>query len=73
MSDTVSPTNIHITGDETTDVTTKNIHITDGEDGAAIAEKIGIHVAGGAEAQAASADTGTATTDNIHITSEPAN
>ncbi|WP_051845223.1 hypothetical protein [Streptomyces globisporus] len=71
MSDTVNPTNIHITGGETTDVTTKNIHITDGEDGAAIAEKIGIHVASGAEAPAAG--TGTASTDNIHITSEPAN
>lgn len=73
MSDTVSPTNIHITGGETTDVATKNIHITDGEDGAAIAEKIGIHVASGDEAAATFADTGTATTDNIHITSEPAN
>ncbi|MFH8622707.1 hypothetical protein ACH4A8_12510 [Streptomyces vietnamensis] len=71
MSDTVSPNNIHITGGETTDVTTKNIHITDGEDGAAIAEKIGIHVASADEAS--TAGTGTASTDNIHITSEPVN
>ncbi|MFD9614627.1 hypothetical protein ACFWWS_35215 [Streptomyces sp. NPDC059083] len=78
MSDerTVNPTNIHITGGETTDVTTKNIHITEGEDGAAIAEKIGIkniHITGGGEQPVAPTGTGTATTDNIHITSEPAN
>ncbi|MDV9188577.1 hypothetical protein R6L23_10165 [Streptomyces sp. SR27] len=75
MSDerTVSPTNIHITGGETTDVSTKNIHITDGEDGAAIAEKIGIHVTGEGEAPAATADATKAPEGNIHITTEPAN
>ncbi|MFD5770075.1 hypothetical protein ACFWIN_30250 [Streptomyces sp. NPDC127049] len=63
--------------DENTDVTTKNIHITEGEDASAIAEKIGIkniHITGGPEEPVAPAGsgTGTATTDNIHITSEPA-
>lgn len=66
------PGNIHITGGETADITTKNIHITDDENTAAeIAEKIGIHVTGG-DPLAASGDTGTVTTENIHITSEPA-
>ncbi|MEV5974282.1 hypothetical protein [Streptomyces sp. NPDC051921] len=66
------PGNIHITGGDAGDITTKNIHITDGENTAAeIAEKIGIHVTEG-DPLAASADSGAVTTENIHITSEPA-
>ncbi|MGW0466452.1 hypothetical protein ACWDX6_14405 [Streptomyces sp. NPDC003027] len=65
----VKPTNIHVTGGEATDIETKNIHVTGGEATDAIADKIGIkniHVTGGGEGG------GTASTENIHVTTEPA-